>query len=252
MRPLARSTTSAGLSAALLLAASAALCPGGNRAVAPATALSPGSVLLIPVPLDASRDSFLVWRLRPGRDSVAAVAAGMGVDVAVGSDDSTVEVVTSWGPPVSSLDSLILDRPTLAPREEALASPGLRFRYRYEGRRASGSLQRGDSGPREITREFHEPIFAFNELELIVRSLRYAAGRSVIVPLFSETDADLERDTITVVGDTALANGRGAWIVRFADPAVVQRYIVDSTSRHAVRITTRQRRSGALFEARPP
>jgi hypothetical protein len=118
--------------------------------------------------------------------------------------------------------------------------------------RASGWIQRGDSAPRQIAREFTQAVFAFNEVPLIVCSVRYAAGLAVIVPLFSEADADLERDTITVVADPALGDGRGAWIVRFTDPVIAQRYVVDGTSRRTVAITTQQRRSGTVFDARSP
>jgi hypothetical protein len=72
----------------------------------------------------------------------------------------------------------------------------------------------------------------------------------MILPLFSEADAELEHDTITVVTDTALADGRTAWIVRFADPVIVQQYVVDAISRHTIRITTQQRKSGTRFDAR--
>jgi hypothetical protein len=155
-----------------------------------------------------------------------------------------------WGPPVDSSDSLTVDRRSLAPREEVLASAGLKFRYRYEGPRVSGWLQRGDSAPQRIARAFGEPIFAFNEVGPIVRSLRYAPGLTLVVPLLSEADAAIEHDTITVVGDSALADGSGVWIGRFADPVIEQRYVVDATSRATVRIVTRQRRSGTVFDAR--
>jgi hypothetical protein len=161
-----------------------------------------------------------------------------------------VLVVTEWTPPVSNTDSLFVDASTFAPQREAFVSRALKFHYRYHGFEISGSLQRGDSAPRTIARHFHESPFAFNELESLVRSLRFTRGRSMIVPLFSEADAVLERDTIMVVADTVLADGQVAWIVRFADPVIVQQYLVDPTSRHTIRITTRQRKSGTLFDAR--
>jgi hypothetical protein len=144
-----------------------------------------------------------------------------------------------------------LDGSTFAPLREAFASPAFQFHYRYHGFEVSGALQRGDSAPRTISRRFRESPFAFNELESLVRSLRFTRGRSMILPLFSEADAELEHDTITVVTDTALADGRTAWIVRFADPVIVQQYVVDAISRHTIRITTQQRKSGTRFDARP-
>jgi hypothetical protein len=76
-------------------------------------------------------------------------------------------------------------------------------------------------------------VFAFNEMELLVRSLPFTQGLSVVAPLFSEVDRDLEMDTLTVLGpDTSSAgHGGNGWMVRFADPAIVARFVIDRTSR---------------------
>lgn len=194
--------------------------------------------------------SFPVWRRRAGDSVPRALARMTWSATPVPGDSDALTVVTSWSAPVSSDDSLTIDRHTFAPRSEGLASPALRFQYRYDGRRVTGSIQHGDSAPQKIVREFDGPVFAFNEVAPLVRSIPFRTGASWVVPLFSEADADLELDTITVVTDTTLAGVR-AWIVRFADPVIVQRYVVDAASRTALGITTTQRKSGTVFVAAP-
>lgn len=212
--------------------------------------LSPGSPLLVPFAPGSAARSLVVRRTLAGADTAARVFARLTEQASAGGDPHTVEVVQTWAPFATS-DSLVLDGRTLAPRTEALASPGLRFRYRYDGRRVSGWIERGDSARRQVALEAGAPFFASNEIEPLVRSLRYGAGLTVVVPLFSETDAAIEQDTISVVRDTALADGRRAWVVRYADPVIEQWYLVDAGSRETARILTRQRRSGTVFDARP-
>ncbi len=105
----------------------------------------------------------------------------------------------------------------------------------------TGTIQPHDSAQRAYDQSFPNNVFAFQEVELLARSLPFRQGFSVVVPLFSEVDHALEMDTLTVVGpDTARA---GAWIVRFADPAIVSHYEIDRTSRAMVMSETSPRRS---------
>jgi hypothetical protein len=169
-----RSTALLGLYAALLVSASAAHCSGGNRAVA----------LLLPLLPRLRPDSFVVWRFRSGQDSGATVLASMVGDEAVGKDDSTtVAVVTSWGMPVGSRDSLIVERRTLADRAVAAVraspvadraavlrsgrGPGARHDL---GRRGYGA----GGGPRRLDR----PVCRSRSRPALRRRLRVAANRS--------------------------------------------------------------------------
>jgi len=187
--------------------------------------------------------------MRAGADSAPQVLARMTLLADTVRGDSTVlTLVTAWSAPFSSIDSLVVDRRTFAPRAEAFVSPGLTFHYRYDGVTVTGSIQHGDSTPRPIVRDFDGPVFGFNEVEPLARSLLFIAGTAAIVPLFSEADAALELDTLTVLTDTLVA-GRPAWIVRFADPVITQRYVVDAASRRTLRLTTSQRKSGTVFDA---
>ena len=194
-----------------------------------------------------SDHAWVLRRFRPGLDSAEQYLSTMRVTERLGAPDTNgILSVTTWSSPVESTDSLVVGRRTLLPLEESTVAPGLQFRYRYRGARVTGVIQRGDSDAREISATYDEPVFAFNQLQQLVRSLRYRAGLTLVVPLFSEADAELEHDTLTVVRDT-IAQGERAWIVRFADAVIVTRYTVAATTRELIGAQTRQRRSGALF-----
>lgn len=149
-------------------------------------------------------------------------------------------MISSWDPPYTSLDTIVITHRGLLPVTEHLAFRGT-FDYRYDRNHVTGTIQPHDSAQRAYDQSFPNNVFAFQEVELLARSLPFRQGFSVVVPLFSEVDHALEMDTLTVVGpDTARA---GAWIVRFADPAIVSHYEIDRTSRAMVMSETSPRRS---------
>jgi hypothetical protein len=151
----------------------------------------------------------------------------------------------SYAPPRAVRDSLVVQRDGLAPVFERLDLGASLITLRFEGNRVLGTVQRGDS-TQQVERNFSHDIFAFNQLESLVRSLDYKPGLSMVVPLFSEQDLKLEYDTLSVVGREE-ARRREAWRVRFADAVVVSEYLVDSQTRRVVAQETRQRASGTRF-----
>jgi hypothetical protein len=159
-----------------------------------------------------------------------------------------IMMTASWDPPYASLDTIVITRRGLFPITERLAFRGT-FDYRYDRSRVSGTIQPHDSAQRPYDQIFPNNVFAFNEVDLIARSLPFRQGFSVVVPLFSEVDRDLEMDTLTVLGpDTATA---GAWIVRFADPVIVNRYVIDRASRAMVSLETVPRRGNVQMRYVP-
>lgn len=91
-----------------------------------------------------------------------------------------------------------------------------------------------------------DPAFASNQTELLVRALRFRVGLRAIVSMFSETDLNVEHDTITVERDTTTRRGRG-WIVRLADPAIVTHYVVTARPPEVVQAEIYQRQTGVVF-----
>jgi hypothetical protein len=104
-----------------------------------------------------------------------------------------------------------------------------------------------DSSSEQVDRTFPEAVFAFNEVEMLVRSLRCRSGATFVVPLFSEGDRAVEHDTLRVVSRSMSDDGRPVWTIDFADPVITTRYRVEANARVLVDAETRQRKSGVTF-----
>jgi hypothetical protein len=203
--------------------------------------LVPGSPLLTPPPLTDTAVHLVVYVKRGSGDTAEKKMADTRREQhAIRGRGSDILMISSWDPPYASLDTIVITRRGLVPLTEHLDFRGT-FDYRYDRNRVSGTIQPHDSAQRVYDRRFPNTVFAFQEVDLLARSLPFRQGFSVVVPLFSEVDHDLEMDTLTVLGpDTAKA---GAWIVRFADPVIVSHYVIDRTSRAMISTETSPRRS---------
>jgi hypothetical protein len=87
------------------------------------------------------------------------------------------------------------------------------------------------------------PVFNFQELDDLLRSLPLREGYERILPLYSEGDDSLEMDTVRIMSRDAA----GRWTLRFADPAIVATYEVDERTRRIVRHEYVLRKTGALM-----
>jgi len=143
-------------------------------------------------------------------------------------------------------DTMSMTREGLRPISERMQFGSTVKVIDYDGDRVHETVQVGDSTPRVLDRRFPVTVFGFNQLELVVRSLRLRPGFHAILPLYSEGDDSLEMDTATVV-QLAQANDGSAsptWTVRFADPAIVGTYVIDTLSRRITSYEVRARKSG--------
>lgn len=147
------------------------------------------------------------------------------------------------GPNVSE-DSLWTEAESARPRREWLRSGTKTIELRFDGRSVHRHVTSGDSLTASDT-TFAEPVFAFNQVEMLVRALPLRAGHQRIVPLYSELDAQVEYDTITVLGPKAAIPG--SWAIRFADPSIVQEWIVEGNGRDVLSLETRPRRSPVVL-----
>jgi len=223
-------------------------CAARHPADARQGALLPGSARLAAPALGAS--SSQRWRVtrRAAADTIERpFAAVTRADRPAG---PRAVLTFVWEPPFDSRDSLVIARGSLAPVAERLAFRGVTREYHYDGPRVTGRMQRPDSSWDAYDHTFDEPVFAFNEVEILVRSLRYAPGVRLVAPLFSEVDRALEHDTLTVVGRAAPVGRDSTWVVRFADPAIVTLYTVDPARREIVDAVTTQRQSGGVLRYR--
>jgi hypothetical protein len=220
--------------AALLAAAGPYLLPGDGR--------------LAPPPLTAAAaQRFDVTRRAPADSADRPLSAVTRAERTDASDARRAVLTFAWEPPYDSRDSLVVARGTLAPVRERLVVRGVVREYAYDGARVAGRMRRADSTWDAYDQTFPVPVFAFNEVELLVRSLRYVRGLQVVAPLFSEMDRALEYDTLTVVGRGAPVGRDSTWVVRFADPAIVSLYSVDAARREIVGTEVTQRRGGAVL-----
>jgi len=138
-------------------------------------------------------------------------------------------------------DTLVMHRDGLAPVWERLRYPQRRYAKEIEyGGASLHQLNRLGDSTKSFEKRFALPVFAFSEVDLVVRSLPYASGYRTILPLYSEGDDSLEMDTIAVVG-----NAGHAWTVRFADPAIVATYVIDSASRRITQYDVMSRQNGS-------
>jgi hypothetical protein len=195
--------------------------------------LLPGSPLLTPPPLPDTTIALVVYLTQGNGDTVEKKMADTrnGQQAIPGQRDDVLMTI-AWDPPYPSLDSLVITRRGLVPVTEHLDFRGS-FNYRYDKNHVAGTVQPHDSAQRAYDQSFPSNVFAFNEMDLLVRSLPFKQGLSVVAPLFSEVDRDLEMDTLTVLGPDTSGAGHGGngWMVRFADPAIVARFVIDRTSR---------------------
>jgi hypothetical protein len=160
-------------------------------------------------------------------------------------------VTFKWDPPVSSVDSLVVQPGTLVPVSERLVFSGATYTYRYDGRHVIGTIQRPDTAPKAIDILFDQPVFAFNEVELLVRAAPRWIGYHAVMPLFSEVDHAVELDTIDVVSGARLANGDSLIKVRFADPAITTLYTVRASTYRVEYSETTNRKSHAILRYLP-
>jgi hypothetical protein len=150
----------------------------------------------------------------------------------------------SLSPSFPFVDSLFVEREGLSPRWEHMHIQKAAITLTYDGARIRRTRTVSDSGTTRSDTTYVTPVFAFNEQELVLRSLPLRTGFSAIVPLYSEGSDSLEMDTVTVVGALSPASGsEGAWTVRFADPAIVETYVIDEKTRQIVSHETVGRRA---------
>ncbi len=244
--------------AVLLVSAMAALSSPSRLAdsqqpvsSAPTGLLLPGSPLLTPPDLDDGSTHLVVFIKRATGDTTEQRMSEVRREQrAVAGHRDEALLASSWAPPFVSIDTVVVERRGLAPVAEHLEYRGT-FHYQYSHNHVTGSIQRQDSAARPFDQTFAQDIFAFSEVDLLVRSLPFNPGLSLVVPLFSESDAAQELDTMTVIGPDSTTSPRRGWVVRFADPAIVTRYVIDAQSRAILSAETTQRRTGALLRYVP-
>jgi hypothetical protein len=208
--------------------------------------LLPGSPLLHPPSMEPAVFELSVFSRQPLDTAERRISHVTRSEHPAPGQSGRAVLAFRWSPPFDSRDSVFVDRRALSPISEELSFRGVMRSFQYAGRHVTGLIQYPDSAPQHYDHTFPEPVFAFNEVELLVRSLDYRAGLTFVVPLFSEVDRAVEYDTLTVIGP-ARDSRHKLWTVRFGDPVITTVYLVDSETRVIADAQTRNRKSGSVF-----
>ena len=218
---------------------------GAWSARSTASVLVPGSSELSTSHLSASSSRFHYFT-RASADSAEKRTDGVG--------SQSVSATTHDGKPALLLvtgfvrgdrtfaDTALVMRDGLHPVWEVATNGTRRSRWEYSGKRVRLTFTQPDSGTRTREHTYDVPVFHFNELDVLIRSLPLREGFEAILPLYSEGSDELEMDTVRV----SARGADGVWPVRFADPAIVSTYGIDGTTRRIVRYEVLSRRNGAL------
>jgi hypothetical protein len=119
----------------------------------------------------------------------------------------------------------------LAPLWERSTFGSRRKTYDYEGARVHRTITQPDSATKISDHDFGAPMFHFEGLDAVIRSIPLRPDYRTIVRLYSEGDDAIETDTISVDG----RDRSGVWNVRFADPVIIAHYGIDGNTRRIVR-----------------
>ena len=190
-------------------------------------------------------------------DSVQRFARGAGqaAERLLGAQRVTEQPTTYRGKPAVLLvtsaqdadpfvDSMLVYRDGLAPVSEIVRSGPRVVRYDYDGPRVRITSATGDSSPVVKDHRYNAPVFSFQQLDAVIRSLPLRSGYAALLPLYSEGDDSVEVDTVRVERRAAT----GVWSIRFADPAIVATVGVDEKSRTQVAYSHTFRQDGPSWK----
>ena len=118
----------------------------------------------------------------------------------------------------------------LTPLWETSTLGSRRSTYAYDGANVQRSVTQPDSATKTTEHDFGTPMFHFEGLGAIIRSIPLRPDYHTIVRLYSEGDDAIEMDTIRVEG----RDRSGVWNVRFADPVIIAHYGIDGNTRRIV------------------
>ncbi len=141
------------------------------------------------------------------------------------------------------IDSALVLRDGLSPIWEVQHSGAHSIRIDYSGTRVRRSDAAPDTALRQVDHTYDIPVFHFNELNQLIRSVPLRTGYYAILPLYSEGDDALEMDTVRVEG----RDSTGVWNVRFADKVIIGHYGIDGSTREMVRYEVERHVAGPHF-----
>jgi hypothetical protein len=209
--------------------------------------------MLLPGSPDLSQDHFAsrcdsLWFLSRAPDDAAdqAILAHRSDErlTSYRGQDALLLVTTMQGPMGPLIDSALVYLRGLTPIWEVDRNGPRLTRYEYDRNQVRVTASTSDSAPSVEHHRYEWPVFNFEELDALVRSLPLRPGYEALVPLFSEGDDAAEVDTVRV----EQVDARGIWQIRFADQAVVATVGVDGRTRRQVAYSHRFRSTGPSWK----
>lgn len=105
------------------------------------------------------------------------------------------------------------------------------MRFAFDGQRVRGVILYRDSATRVVDLTLPAAVYDFTDLSRLIGRLPLRDGYATTMPFFTYDDpSGIEVDTLRVVGTRTVGTGTGSvdvWVVRFADPVLVQTIWVD-------------------------
>jgi hypothetical protein len=238
MRPTSTLTAAVALGAIATVAIAARSTP----ATAPPLVLIPGSAELTTSHLKAGNTRYRsMYKPRPDSAEQEMAIGTAGVSETTRNGKPALLLTTTFTRADRTfLDTALVMRDGLHPVWEVSKSGQRSTRWEYSGKQVRMTFTHPDSGTRSREHTYAVPVFHFNELDVLIRSLPMRDGFEAILPLYSEGSDELEMDSVRV----SARGADGVWPVRFADPAIVATYGIDGATRRIVRYAVTYRKTG--------
>jgi hypothetical protein len=207
--------------------------------------LLPGSADLAGTHFSARCDSMQRFGRAPGESTERALGAQRLTEQPTSyRGKPAILLVTSVESAQPFVDSTLMYRDGLAPISEIVRIGPRSTRYDYDGAHVRITRATGDSTPTAREHRYPTPVFPFQQLDAVIRSLPLRAGYAALLPLYSEGDDSVEVDSVRVEGRGA----NGVWTIRFADPAIVATVGIDGKSRAQVAYAHTFRQKGPSWD----
>jgi hypothetical protein len=212
--------------------------------------LPAGSGALRVPPISDRSDVLMYEALPTPGDTTRKTLGGTTVEEHPVTVDGKPSVLLVYAQPKASrpyFDTALVRRDGLVPVWEHMHRGNDSVFFTYDGPRVRFTRTRPDSLPASADTTYQVPVFNFDELDLVVRSLPFTVEYEAILPLYSEGDYDLEMDTVRVVKSERTKSGALTWTVRFADPVIVGTYVIDDRSRRILAYSVSNKQSGKTY-----
>ena len=227
-----------------------ALCAA---AAVPLAAQTAATATLPPINSASIVQGLTRWRLTALRDTMQRDLGVMTRELHFTSHDGqpAVLLVSTFPTPNGTiLDSALAIRATLAPVWQHSHQPTKMLMLNFSASGVTGTITPADSAPRVVHSELGARVFDATWLGVLIPALPLAKGYTSLLPGYTVETGKIEFDTVAVTGASTLpvaGQPRPVWVVRYADPYIVNTYLVDQDTHVVRREEIHPRAGGSLL-----